>query len=411
MVSRSWRRVIGGLAVAVFLAAGCGGDDDDEGGGSSGGDGGDGGGGSSEPFLLGYAGDLTGPLAGFGVPMYDGFMTYVDHVNSEGGVDGRDVEVVVENYEADVNKARVGVETMVDQGVSGIFGGLSGNVWGPMAELAGRFEVPQMTTGVTDDQVIPAKPYVYSSQLGAAANAEIVSTFVDDEFGADGLKIGILGFSSAYGAAYITHLEEKADELGWEITSNQEVPLQATDATTQAEEIVGSDPDVVVLFLIDPITPLGVRALRDKGYTGPIVNYTGGEAEATFETLNDPDYYAVRSYMYPQDPSIPAAVEMVEQAEAADLGDSATVAYFTQGYVQAITAVEGLKACAEDCDGAAYNEALENLGEVDTGDLTGEMILSPDRHRAADGGRVYNWDADEGRAVPVTDWILTGFAG
>ena len=66
---------------------------------------------------------------------------------------------------------------------------------------------------------------------------------------------------------------------------------------------------------------------------------------------------------------------------------------------------------AVDCDGAAYNEALENLGEVDTGDLTGEMILSPDRHRAADGGRVYNWDADEGRAVPVTDWILTGFAG
>lgn len=410
MRAGTWRRVVGGLTVAALVVAGCGGDDDTSSG--DGGDGGgDGGGGSSEPFLLGYAGDLTGPLAGFGVPMHDGFMTYIDHVNGEGGVNGREIEVVVENYEADVNKARIGVETMVDQGVSGIFGGLSGNVWGPMAELAGRFEVPQMTTGVTDDQVIPPKPYVFSSQLGAAANAEIVSKFIEEEYGADDIKVGILGFSSAYGAAYIDHLEEGAGDLGWDIVSNQEVPLQATDATTQAEEIVGADPDVVVLFLIDPITPLGVRALRDKGFTGPIVNYTGGEAEATFETLNDPDYFAVRSYMYPQDPSIPAAVEMVAQANAAGLADSATVAYFTQGYVQAITAVKALEACEGDCDGAAYNEALENLGDVDTGDLTGEMILSPDRHRAADGGRVYSWNAAEGRAVPVTDWILTGFAG
>jgi len=88
------------IAVALALLAGaCGGDD----------------GGDAEPIKIGIIADLTGAFTTYGTSLSRSAQLAVDEINAAGGIDGRTVEVVVEDIQSDVtvtvDKARKLVES------------------------------------------------------------------------------------------------------------------------------------------------------------------------------------------------------------------------------------------------------------------------------------------------------------
>src|SRR5687768_11125113 len=65
------------------------------------------GGGDDEdgPIRIGVIADLTGATGDVGTPYNRGMMAYVDWINSEGGIDGREIEATSKDYAYDVPTA------------------------------------------------------------------------------------------------------------------------------------------------------------------------------------------------------------------------------------------------------------------------------------------------------------------
>lgn len=95
------RLVIGLLAAFSLLAASCGGGDDEAS--------------SDEPIKIGIIADLTGPFTTYGTSLSNSAKLAVDEINADGGIDGRQIELVIEDIQTDVtvtvDKARKLVES------------------------------------------------------------------------------------------------------------------------------------------------------------------------------------------------------------------------------------------------------------------------------------------------------------
>src|SRR5512139_3021784 len=60
---------------------------------------------SSEPIKIGGVFDLSGATSDVGVPYADGVRDYVAYLNQKGGINGRQVNLIYEDYAYDLKKA------------------------------------------------------------------------------------------------------------------------------------------------------------------------------------------------------------------------------------------------------------------------------------------------------------------
>ena len=70
---------------------------------------------SKDTITLGSIQDLSGPLAGFGKQVRLGMMLRVDEANEQGGVDGRKLELKVEDSGYDPKRAVLAAQKLVNQ--------------------------------------------------------------------------------------------------------------------------------------------------------------------------------------------------------------------------------------------------------------------------------------------------------
>ena len=66
-------------------------------------------------ITLGSIQDLSGPLAGFGKQLRNGMMLRVNEVNEQGGINGRKINLLVEDSGYDPKKAVLAAQKLVNQ--------------------------------------------------------------------------------------------------------------------------------------------------------------------------------------------------------------------------------------------------------------------------------------------------------
>src|SRR5258708_10252866 len=121
--------------------------------------------GSKTPYQLAWIGDLTGATATTGLGLYNGFKTYIDFTNSQGGVNGHKINYTTYGERSDPSVGRGGLENAVAESALGIFGGTTSLVWTPLAPRAAQTQILQMTLGSSDSLVDPPQPYIYNSTM------------------------------------------------------------------------------------------------------------------------------------------------------------------------------------------------------------------------------------------------------
>ncbi|HET6698578.1 MAG TPA: ABC transporter substrate-binding protein, partial [Nocardioidaceae bacterium] len=136
-VFRHPRRMVAlaGGAVAAMLLTGCGG-------GLLGGDSG----GSAEegPIVLGMVTPLSGSSAAIGPYMKNGAKLAVDEINSDGGVDGRELKLIVEDGACDAKTAAAAANKLVTQEVDISVGGYCSGATLPTLPIFNKAGVPML---------------------------------------------------------------------------------------------------------------------------------------------------------------------------------------------------------------------------------------------------------------------------
>lgn len=269
-----------------------------------------------------------------------------------------------------------------------------------LVPLLSQTSTPIVSLSATDDSLYP-KPTenVYMIAPTAAQQAAAILAHIKTQLGGslEGKKVAFLHIDVAYGDTMAATLKEDVEAEGGTYVAEEKFDFTATSFGSQAQLIADAKPDAVALMGTDAQTVAPVQALRTAGLTTqPIVGYSGGNSDIIFESLAAENFSAVRSSVLPTDTTELGQLA-AELGYADDLGST-----FPDGWDSADFIVQGLKQCGEDCDAAALNDVLNDIGEVTGSTETryGPLESTPEDHTLTSVGQFFTWDPATASVVP-----------
>lgn len=395
-------RAISAVAITALAMAGiaaCGSS-------SSGGGSGGGGGNNSGTYKIGSTSDLSGELAFEGGGLRDGINAWVKYTNSHGGINGHRIDYTPLDDTSNPTTGLANAKQLASDGVSAILGwGLSNVIVSAMPALQHN-NMPIIAQSLTSDQLSPPQSLIYGGDFTIAGEAAPEVAFAKTLMQKANIstpKAAILGYVSTVDAQFRSNAQTLIKNNGWTLGTTQVVQLSDTDITSAVQQIANSKPDVVISSVVDPQAILLVRGLRQAGIKAPVINYDGGSAFGTLQTLADPDFYVLRPFGFGTDTS--SGIKTYDAATAA-AGVKANAPFVINGYTQGLALGAALAKCGYPCSSSALVKALGNLGTVDTGGVTvAPLQYTPNTHEGVVAGVMYHWDTSANKPAQASDQL------
>src|ERR1700712_5725165 len=158
----------------------------------------------------------------------------------------------------------------------------------PMIDIAAEAKTPLMTMAAAAILVAPMddkRKWVFK----VVPNDDIMANAILKYIAKTGAKtLGYIGVSDAYGEGYYKVLSEQAPKLGITLTGHEVYARSDASVTGQVLKIIATKPDAVFVASAGTPAVLPQKALRERGYKGPIFQ-THGVATEEFIKLGGKD--------------------------------------------------------------------------------------------------------------------------
>lgn len=240
------------------------------------------------PIKIGFFGDLTGPTFNFGQSAKNGMLMAVDQINLTGGINGRPLDVVMEDDHGSPERAAELAGKLInqDQVISIIAAGTSGNsrAAAPKAQAA---HIPMISPSSTDPAVTQVGDYIFRTCFVDAFQGEVMARFASQTLGAKKAAI-LFDFNSPYGRGLTDFFEFSFAKLGGRIVTKQSYMQGDVDFRGQLTTIQASEPDIIyipgyyndVAVIAKQARTIGLKQalLGGDGWDAPELWSLGGDA-------------------------------------------------------------------------------------------------------------------------------------
>ena len=241
-------------------------------------------GGQGEEIKIGLPHPLTGVWAEGGQNSVNGALLAIEDINAGGGVEALEGAQLA-GVEADTSSADPGQAASVTRrlaqqdGVSALIGSYVSALSLTASTEAEQAGIPILTQAFTDE--LTTRGYQYLFQLPPASSEIGASTvpYVRDAFAAADFPLQRVAVVSSNDAALQAQAEgtvATAEAEGLDVVATEFYPIDLTDASVLAQQVVRADPDLVFLGGPTQAAILVVQTLRSVGYDGPVVGLGGG---------------------------------------------------------------------------------------------------------------------------------------
>ena len=373
---------------------------------------GGGGGGDKEGAIkIGGLFDLTGPTADVSTPYSNGEKGFVEWLNANGGINGRQVELVGQDYAYKVDQAEQLYSQYVAQDKVVAFLG-----WGTgdTEALRGRIakdKIPFMSASYSISLAnIDEAPYNFLVGTTYSDQMIIALKWVMEDAAKKGVdpKVVVFHHDSPFGESPVPDGKHFADENGFDYI-NITMPKGATDLTPQLTQAQDFGVNYVVIQNVSSGAALLLKNARSLGMTDNVqficLNWC---ADELFVKLAEGAADGALGVMpFTSDFSVPGAQDPKKFLESK--GDSLDNQglHYLQGWWTAATMVEGIKrtldAGKDINDGANIKASLEAMKDFSTGDVTAPLSFTPTDHRGSDKAKIHQ--VEGGKWVPITDYL------
>lgn len=239
--SRAWRRSIALVAVlalglATLAACGGGSSTSSEGGTEA----------ESGPIEVAAVTDQTGQFNVYGKPKLAALELAVDDINANGGLLGREVDLVVFDSQSDPAKAaELANEAVLKDEVAGIFGVVSSASRDAVHAQLANADTPFFHTISTEGGMCAKN--VMSLGVDADQQFSLLIPYAVETYGP---RAYVLGADYAYGRNSGAHAKVAVEEAGGEVVGEQYVPLTNSDFGAVLSDIQKTKPDFVITTLV-----------------------------------------------------------------------------------------------------------------------------------------------------------------
>jgi branched-chain amino acid transport system substrate-binding protein len=236
----------------------------------------------SDKVRIGVFMSLTGDTANFGISSTNGIKMAADEVNKAGGINGKQIELLVQDDRSDASEAATIVTKFVTQDqVHAIIGEVASSRSIAAAPIAQNAHIPMLTPSSTNPEVTKKGDYIFRSCFIDPVQGAAIAQFAAKTLGA---KRGAL--MVARNQDYSTGLEKVIKEvftrLGGQIVVTQSYQSGDQDFNAQITDIKGANPDVIFVPGYYGDVGLFAKQARDKGITVPLVGGDGWDSPSLY---------------------------------------------------------------------------------------------------------------------------------
>jgi ABC-type branched-subunit amino acid transport system substrate-binding protein len=360
---------------------------------------------TEEPYKIGITGALTGPSAISLAPSIEGFKLYIQKVNDEGGIEGRNVRVMVEDDRAEPPRAASNVRKFVGQGVHLVINMSTSATFLATEGEAKKGNIPVIFTFISPQEADPPKPDPLFYTMGCTNTSKTVPTImpliVKELSGGKPAKFGILGVDIPLSRIGAEYMRQRAEALGIK-TMVKIIPLATVDITPVALQFIDWGADFIHHWGPGPYTTTLYDAMAKMGWKGK--NIHTGEM-IPFEDVRDkykgnPNYIFNFPYvpLFENLPEHKTILSACEKYKATSINSNLIL-----GWENGRVIAQILKRTAWPVSTEKLVAVMENL-ELDRRPLMGPLKWSKKDHVGPSYWRAYQWKGD--RIMPATPWFV-----
>jgi branched-chain amino acid transport system substrate-binding protein len=238
---------------------------------------------SGGTILVGVYGDLSGQTSSFGESTRNGVKMAIDEINAAGGINGRKVDMVMEDDQGQSQQASTVVTKLINQNkVAAIIGEVASTNSLAAAPVAQDAKVPMITPSSTNPAVTQKGDYIFRVCFTDDFQGAVAAKFAANTLKAR--KAAVLGdFNSDYSKGMTKYFEQEFTGSGGQIVARQSYTQTDADFKGQLTNIRAAAPDVI--FVPGYYGQVGVIAKQAKelGITAPLLGGDGWDSPKLFE--------------------------------------------------------------------------------------------------------------------------------
>jgi branched-chain amino acid transport system substrate-binding protein len=361
---------------------------------------------AQDAYVIGVSGALTGPSAGTNAPPIEGLRLYVDRLNTAGGINGKKIQLVVLDDQAEPSKAAANAKRLLTQDhVSLLILSSLSSTYAPVIAETKRANVPLMLMGAVCPKEVypPAEALLFCTTAYAGGyDSRATLAFIKDT--AKGpVRIGFAAMAIPLSRGEIDYAEGEAKTMGMTPVDKEVIPPPTADYTPFATKLKDANPNWIFSWAPWVTEVKTFEALRRLGWEDDYITWAHIEAEAELSRLKDGKFYVIGANSLFQD-NLPVHKQIVDEAKKASVRYPAE--QLTEGWIGGLVLEAALKSAGWPADPAKIRAAMESI-KVDTQGLRGGPIeWSKDNHfRTRQYYRVYRWDPAKSAVTVTKDWV------
>jgi branched-chain amino acid transport system substrate-binding protein len=226
-------------------------------------------GGGDEPYRIGVMESVTGPGETYGNVAVQAKQMAVDEINAAGGVNGRMIELIVEDEKCNAQDAITAYRKLTDvDGVKIILGtSCSGAMLGaaPLAEGEG---VVMFSGLATNPDIANAGDYIFRTSMSDAQ----LGIDTGNVLWADGVRtLATITEATDYAEGVRRTSVEQFEKRGGQVVGEERYASDVTDFRSQITKLLNANPDGLHVAAQAEFTGgTIVKQARELGYEGPI---------------------------------------------------------------------------------------------------------------------------------------------
>ena len=343
--------------------------------------------GHADTIKVGFNVPLTGFAAADGKSARIGAELAVEQVNAAGGINGRNLELVIYDDQASPKESAPLAAKLITQ--DEVVAGISGSYSGATRAAATIYQengTPYISAYAVHPDITRSGEYVFRTSFMGEVQGRAGAKLVGEMMGKK--RVSVITLANDFGKSLEAGFKEKAGEYGIEILGEYDYSIKDREFGPIVSKVKAESPDAIYasgyFFTAGPL----VTQLREAGVTAPVIGQEGYDGEMFIKIAGDAAEGVIITTSLDRDSNDPLAQAFITgfQAKSGYPADMVSASTHTAVLVLA----EALKQ-VDPSDKAALRQAIASTSiNAATGNISfnklGEVKKSVQVQVVRDGG-------------------------
>lgn len=268
----------------------------------------------AETVKVGFNVPLTGFAAADGESALNGAKLAVKQANSKGGIDGKQIELVVYDDQASPKEAVPIANRLIEK--DGVKVAVSGSYSGSTRAAAGVFQsagIPYISAYAIHPDITRAGNYVFRTsfmgEVQGRAGALLIGQTMQHK------RVVVITLKNDFGKSLAAGFKAEAANFGMEIVNEYEYSIRDRQFGPIVAKVRSDNPDAIYasgyFFTAGPL----VNQLRSGGVTAPIIGQEGYDSEQFIKIAGDAAEGVIITTSLDRDSNAPEARAFIVEYE------------------------------------------------------------------------------------------------